>query len=180
MKFPKSKLKKRPNNEDLYNEKIPQGKYLIIDEKGEKLGIFNQNEALKLSEQKEIDIVVVNADAVPMVARLMNYQKHRYNQQKKNRAAKKNNSISVLKEIRLSPTIDTHDLNTKVKQIQKFLKQGDKVKISMRFRGRMIKNHQLGEVILQKIIKDLTSLSQIESPLKLQGNQFIVTLSPLK
>lgn len=141
---------------------------------------MNQNEALKLSEQKEIDIVVVNADAVPMVARLMNYQKHRYNQQKKNRAAKKKTSISVLKEIRLNPTIDTHDLNTKVKQIQKFLKQGDKVKISMRFRGRMIKNYQLGETILQKIIKDLTSLSQIESPLKLQGNQFIVTLSPLK
>ncbi|WP_349402219.1 translation initiation factor IF-3 [Candidatus Phytoplasma solani] len=174
-----SKIKKSSNVE-LYNDKIPKGKYLIIDEKGVKLGIFNQNEALKLSEQKEIDIVVVNADSVPMVARLMDYQKHRYNQQKKNREAKKKAQISVLKEIRITPNIDTNDLNTKLKQIQKFLKQGDKIKISMRFRGRMINNSKLGEAILKKIIQDLNSLAQIESPLKLQGNQFTTILSPLK
>ncbi|XBQ84110.1 translation initiation factor 3 [Candidatus Phytoplasma solani] len=115
-----------------------------------------------------------------MVARLMDYQKHRYNQQKKNREAKKKAQISVLKEIRITPNIDTNDLNTKLKQIQKFLKQGDKIKISMRFRGRMINNSKLGEAILKKIIQDLNSLAQIESPLKLQGNQFTTILSPLK
>lgn len=86
------KTKKSPNNKDLYNDRIPQGSYLIIDEKGQKLGIFNRTEALKLSEEKEIDIVIVNADSNPMVARLMDYQKHRYNQQKKNRETKKSSS----------------------------------------------------------------------------------------
>ncbi len=171
---------KKSFNFDLYNENIPQGKYLIIDEKGEKLGVFDQKEALKLSEQKEIDIVVVNADSSPMVARLMNYQKHRYNQQKKLREAKKKNQISVLKEIRLNPTIDKNDLNTKIKQAQKFLKQGDKVKVSMRFRGRMINNFQLGETVFKKVMQDLKNLSQIETPLKLQGNQLTAVLSPLK
>ncbi|MGL9687577.1 MAG: translation initiation factor IF-3 [Candidatus Phytoplasma sp. TWB_XP] len=171
---------KKSSNSDLYNENIPQGKYLIIDEKGEQLGVFDQKEALKLSEQKEIDIVVVNADASPMVARLMNYQKHRYNQQKKLREAKKKTQISVLKEIRLNPTIDKNDLNTKIKQAQKFLKQGDKVKVSMRFRGRMINNFQLGETVFKQVMQDLKNLSQIETPLKLQGNQLTAVLSPLK
>ncbi|WZN38803.1 Translation initiation factor 3 IF-3 [Candidatus Phytoplasma asteris] len=159
---------------------MPQGKYLIIDEKGEQLGVFDQKEALKLSEQKEIDIVVVNADSSPMVARLMNYQKHRYNQQKKLRETKKKTQISVLKEIRLNPTIDKNDLNTKIKQAQKFLKQGDKVKVSMRFRGRMINNFQLGETVFKQVMQDLKNLSQIETPLKLQGNQLTAVLSPLK
>ncbi|WP_024563405.1 translation initiation factor IF-3 [Candidatus Phytoplasma tritici] len=171
---------KKSSNSDLYNENIPQGKYLIIDEKGEQLGVFDQKEALKLSEQKEIDIVVVNADASPMVARLMNYQKHRYNQQKKLREAKKKTQISVLKEIRLNPTIDKNDLITKIKQAQKFLKQGDKVKVSMRFRGRMINNFQLGETVFKQVMQDLKNLSQIETPLKLQGNQLTTVLSPLK
>ncbi|WP_342386562.1 translation initiation factor IF-3 [Candidatus Phytoplasma asteris] len=171
---------KKSSNSDLYNENIPQGKYLIIDEKGEQLGVFDQKEALKLSEQKEIDIVVVNADASPMVARLMNYQKHRYNQQKKLREAKKKTQIIVLKEIRLNPTIDKNDLNTKIKQAQKFLKQGDKVKVSMRFRGRMINNFQLGETVFKQVMQDLKNLSQIETPLKLQGNQLTAVLSPLK
>ncbi|PEH36099.1 MULTISPECIES: translation initiation factor IF-3 [16SrI (Aster yellows group)] len=171
---------KKSSNYDLYNENIPQGKYLIIDEKGEQLGVFDQKEALKLSEQKEIDIVVVNADSSPMVARLMNYQKHRYNQQKKLRETKKKTQISVLKEIRLNPTIDKNDLNTKIKQAQKFLKQGDKVKVSMRFRGRMINNFQLGETVFKQVMQDLKNLSQIETPLKLQGNQLTAVLSPLK
>ncbi|CCP88451.1 translation initiation factor IF-3 [Candidatus Phytoplasma solani] len=174
------KTKKSPNNKDLYNDRIPQGSYLIIDEKGQKLGIFNRTEALKLSEEKEIDIVIVNADSNPMVARLMDYQKHRYNQQKKNRETKKKAQVSVLKEIRLSPTINTHDLNTKLKQVHKFLKQGNKVKISMRFRGRMINNYKLGETVLKQIIQDLTSVAQIENPLKLQGNQFTAVLTPSK
>ncbi|WP_341833793.1 translation initiation factor IF-3 [Candidatus Phytoplasma asteris] len=171
---------KKSSNYDLYNENMPQGKYLIIDEKGEQLGVFDQKEALKLSEQKEIDIVVVNADSSPMVARLMNYQKHRYNQQKKLRETKKKTQISVLKEIRLNPTIDKNDLNTKIKQAQKFLKQGDKVKVSMRFRGRMINNFQLGETVFKQVMQDLKNLSQIETPLKLQGNQLTAVLSPLK
>ncbi|BAD04829.1 translation initiation factor IF3 [Onion yellows phytoplasma OY-M] len=148
--------------------------------KANQLGVFDQKEALKLSEQKEIDIVVVNADASPMVARLMNYQKHRYNQQKKLREAKKKTQIIVLKEIRLNPTIDKNDLNTKIKQAQKFLKQGDKVKVSMRFRGRMINNFQLGETVFKQVMQDLKNLSQIETPLKLQGNQLTAVLSPLK
>lgn len=124
--------------------------------------------------------MVVNADASPMVARLMNYQKHRYNQQKKLREAKKKTQISVLKEIRLNPTIDKNDLITKIKQAQKFLKQGDKVKVSMRFRGRMINNFQLGETVFKQVMQDLKNLSQIETPLKLQGNQLTTVLSPLK
>lgn len=152
----------------------------LLMKKANQLGVFDQKEALKLSEQKEIDIVVVNADASPMVARLMNYQKHRYNQQKKLREAKKKTQIIVLKEIRLNPTIDKNDLNTKIKQAQKFLKQGDKVKVSMRFRGRMINNFQLGETVFKQVMQDLKNLSQIETPLKLQGNQLTAVLSPLK
>ncbi|CCV64346.1 Translation initiation factor IF-3 [Alteracholeplasma palmae J233] len=170
----------KTNNTDLYNDGIPTGQYLVIDEQGEKLGTFNREQALKLADEKEIDIVVVSPGSKPMVARLMDYSKYRYEQQKKSREMKKNQQVVQLKEIRLSPTIDTNDLNTKVKQATKFLEKGDKVKVSMRFRGRMITHHEIGRNIFNKVIEALKDLSTVEAAPKLEGNQMVAILAPSK
>ncbi|CAP18628.1 Translation initiation factor IF-3 [Candidatus Phytoplasma mali] len=164
----------------LYNEDIPNGKYLIIDEKGNKIGVFDKKECLRIAEEKEIDILLVNSSSVPMIARLTDYSKYRYNQQKKNREMKKKQKNINVKEIRIGPNIGLNDFNIKVKNIQKFLSQDDKVKIIMRFRGRMIIHHKLGLEVLKKIITELRHISYTEMEPKLVGNQIIIILLPNK
>ena len=127
---------RQPNkkqNTDLVNEFIPNTDLLVIDDTGNKLGIISKKEALKIATEKELDLVVVSPDSKPMVAKMMDYSKYRYEQQRKLREIKKKQKIVEIKEIRLSPTIDTHDFDTKLKHALKFLEKGDKVKISIRF-----------------------------------------------
>lgn len=164
----------------LYNESIPKGKYLIIDEQGNKLGIFEKFEALKIAEEKDIDILVVNSNSNPMIARLIDYSKYRYNQQKKIREMKKKQKIINIKTIRIGPTISLNDLDIKVKNIKKFLSQGDKVKIMMRFPGRMKVHFASGQIILKNIITDLKSIAYTETAPKFIGNQILVILFPIK
>lgn len=173
-------MRNKTNNTDLYNESIPKGEYLVIDEQGERIGVLNREQALKVAYERETDIVVVSPGSKPMVARLMDYSKHRYEQQKKQREMKKNQQVVQLKEIRISPTIDKNDLNTKLKQAVKFLVKGDKVKVSMRFRGRMITHQDIGREVFDQFIEGLKEVSQVEMAPKLEGNQMIAVFAPAK
>lgn len=162
----------------LYNENIPQGEYLVIDENGEKLGVLEKNKIIQISEEKDTDIVMINPNSNPQVVRLINYSSFRYKYQKKLKEIKKKQSTAVVKEIRISPNIDANDLNVKIKRAFNFLKQGDKVKIIMRFKGRMITHSDLGKNIFDKITSDLKDLGNFDVAPKMVSNQIITVLSP--
>ncbi|WP_323847560.1 MAG: translation initiation factor IF-3 [Phytoplasma sp.] len=164
----------------MYNESIPQGEYLVLDENGDKLGILEKDKIVKLSEEKETDVVLINPNSNPKVVRLMDYSQFYYKHQKKLKEIKKKQSVVVLKEIRISPTIDDHDLNVKIKKAYNFLKQGDKVKIIMRFKGRMITHSNLSKGTFDKILFDLKDLGNFDIPPKLVSNQMMTLISPKK
>ena len=166
-------------NTDLVNESIPYGDLLVIDENGGKVGIISRREALAMAAQKELDVVVVSPDSKPMVAKFMDYSKYRFEQQKKLKEIKKNQHIVELKEIRLSPTIDKHDLETKLKHAIKFLEKGDKVKLSIRFYGRMITHSEVGRQVMMSFIEAVGSKAIIEAKPKMDGRSLIAILAPI-
>lgn len=169
----------RPNKStELVNENIPNVELLVIDETGTKVGIISRREALFLAQQREFDLVVVSPESKPMVAKLMDYSKYRYEQQRKLREIKKNQHIVEIKEIRLSPTIDTHDFETKLKHALKFLEKGDKVKVSIRFFGRMITHSEVGRQVIEKFIEAIGTHATVESRPKMDGRSMIAMLSP--
>ncbi|WP_231857064.1 translation initiation factor IF-3 [Paracholeplasma brassicae] len=168
------------NNKDnaLVNEGITARELLVIDDQGEKLGIIKLQQALKEARDRELDLVVVSPDSKPVVAKIMNYSKFRYDQQRKLREQKKNQHVVDIKEIRLSPTIGQHDIETKANQAMKFIEKGDKVKITLRFRGRMIVHSQQGYAVVNGFIEKLGDTIVIESPAKMEGRQLIATIAP--
>ncbi len=168
----------KQKNTDLVNETIPYGEFLVIDEQGNKMGTMNRRDALKFAAEKEFDIVVVSPDSKPMVAKLMDYSKYRYEQQRKLRDMKKNQHVVELKEVRLSPTIDVHDFETKVKHALKFLEKGDKVKLTIRFFGRMITHSDVGMKVMERFIEAVGSKATIESRPKMDGRNMVALLAP--
>lgn len=170
----------KPNNKntDLVNEFIPNGEILLIDEKGTKLGVLSKKEALKIGAERELDVFVVSPDSKPMVAKLMDYSKYRYEQQRKLREIKKNQVVVELKEIRLSPTIDKHDFDTKLRHAQKFLEKGNKVKLSIRFFGRMITHQDVGRQVMEKFIETIGTKANVEARPKMDGRSMIAILAP--
>ena len=165
---------------ELVNEDIPNREMLVIDESGNKLGVLSKSDALKQAHEHDLDLVVVAPEAKPMVAKLMDYSKYRYDQQKKMREMKKNQKIVQLKEIRLSPTIDTHDIETKKKHTIRFVQDGDKVKVSIRFRGRMITHKEVGELVMNRFIESLSEHVIVEQKPKMEGNTMFAVLAPTK
>ncbi|HHW79984.1 MAG TPA: translation initiation factor IF-3 [Acholeplasmataceae bacterium] len=171
------KLNKRRDAE-LVNENIPNIELLLIDDEGNNLGKMMRDKALTITYEKDLDLVVVAPDAKMIVAKMMDYSKYRYEQQRKLRDMKKNRNVVDVKEIRLSPVIGDHDLNTKLNHAKRFISKGDKIKVSMRFRGRMITHSDLGKEVMQKFIDELGELVIVESKPKLEGYQLIAVLSP--
>lgn len=165
-------------NADLVNDFIPNGEILLIDETGQKVGVISKKEALALGAQRELDVVVVSPDSKPMVAKLMDYSKYRFDQQRKLREIKKNQHTVELKEIRLSPTIDTHDFETKLKHTIKFLEKGHKVKLSIRFFGRMITHQDVGRAVMEKFIEAIGSKGTAEARPKMDGRSMIAIVAP--
>ena len=165
-------------NADLVNEFIPNGEILLIDETGQKVGVISKKEALALGAQRDLDVVVVSPDSKPMVAKLMDYSKYRFDQQRKLREIKKNQHVVELKEIRLSPTIDTHDFDTKLKHAIKFLEKGHKVKLSIRFFGRMITHQDVGRAVMEKFIEAIGSKGNAEARPKMDGRSMIAIIAP--
>ncbi|MFA7589005.1 MAG: translation initiation factor IF-3, partial [Acholeplasmataceae bacterium] len=163
---------------ELVNESIPNVELRVIDEEGNQLGIIHKKDALKVATDRDLDLVVVSPDSKPMVAKLMDYSKHRYDQQKKLREMKKKQVVVDLKEIRLSPTIDKHDFDTKLRHSIRFLEKGDKVKITIRFYGRMIKHNEVGFEVINRFIEQLGDRATVESKPKMDGRHVIAVVAP--
>lgn len=150
----------------------------LIGDSGEQLGIISIQEALQLAREQSLDLVEVAPTAVPPVCRLLDYGRFRYEQAKKEREAHKHQKTIVLREIRFRPRIDEHDFGFKVKQAQKHLIDGDKVKASVLFRGREMVHPELGQDILRRVIENLKEVSIIEKPLQMEGRNMNIILSP--
>lgn len=153
---------------------------LVIDQHGTQLGNLSRNEALRVSEEANLDLVCVSPQATPPVCKVMDYGKYRFEKQKKVKEAKKHQKTVSLKEIRLSPVIDKHDMETKLKKTRQMLEKGDKVKVSMRFRGRQITHIEVGQKILEQFMEEIRDVAQIEKDAKLEGRQLFLILAPRK
>lgn len=164
-------------SDDIVNEDIRAKELLVISSTGEQLGVLQKRQALEEAYSRGMDLVLVAPDAKPPVAKIMDYSKYRYEQQKKLKEIKKNQKVIKVKEVRLSPTIDTHDFNTRVRSAEKFLKDGDKVKVTLRFNGRMITHQEVGKEVMEKFADALKDAANIESAIKLDGKTMFMVLS---
>jgi translation initiation factor IF-3 len=160
------------------NEEIRDKEIRLIGEDGSPLGIMQTRDALKISVDQELDLVKIAPAAQPPVCRLMDYGKFRYEQAQKEKEARRHQHIVEIKEIRLSSTIDAHDFNFKLKNALRFLKDGDKVKVSVRFHGRQVVHSGLGEQQLLKFAEGCAELAAIEKPPKLEGRRMFMFLTP--
>ena len=157
------------------NRQIRAKEVQLISEKGEKLGVIPLEEALEKAEEKNLDLVLVAPNSNPPVCKIMNYGKYKFEQAKREKEAKKKQKVLEVKEIRITPNIEKHDFDFKAKNARKFLTDGNKVKITVRFRGREVNNSGAGEVVLNKFIENLEDIAQVERKPKLEGrNMFII------
>ncbi len=160
------------------NEEIQDKELRIIGEDGAQLGIMSAEQANALAEEQGLDLVKISPNAVPPVCKIMDYSKFCFDQKKREKEAKKNQKVVEIKEIRMSPSIDTNDFNTKVKNAQKFLKEGNRVKVSVRFRGREMAHTNLGEKLLMDFAEACAELSSMEKNPKLEGRFMGMFLAP--
>jgi translation initiation factor IF-3 len=163
----------------IVNEGIRAREVRLIGANGDQIGVKSRQEALEMAVNANLDLVLVAPNAKPPVCRIMDYGKYRYEQQKKEKEARKNQKIINLKEIRLSPTIEEHDFNTKLRNARKFLEKGDKVKASIRFRGRAITHSGIGREVLEKLAKECDDLATIESRPKMEGRSMFLIMAPV-
>ena len=161
------------------NEEIIDKELRVIGDDGEQLGIMSAEEALKIAEEKELDLVKISPMAKPPVCKIMDYGKYRFEQAKREKEAKKNQKVVELKEIRLSLNIDTNDFNTKVNQAAKFLQQGHKLKVSIRFRGREMAHTSLGLDVHKRFAEALEGKAVIDKQPKLEGRSMMMFMSPV-
>ena len=160
------------------NEEIRDKEIRVITDDGEQLGIMSAKDALKEAEKRSLDLVKIAPNAQPPVCKIMDYGKYRFDKAKKEKEAKKNQKVIETKEIRLSVNIDTHDFDTKVNHALKFLKSGNKVKVSIRFRGREMAHAHLGNGIMERFAEAVSELGSVDKPAKLEGRQMLMFLSP--
>ena len=150
----------------------------LVDDKNNQLGIMSLQEALRIAEERQLDLVEIAPQANPPVCRLMDYGKYKYEQSKKEKEAKKKQKIIQVKEIKMRPNIEEHDYQVKLRNVMKFLKSGNKVKATIMFRGREIVHAPKGEEILSRMAGDLKEVSVVERSPKLEGRNIIMVLSP--
>jgi translation initiation factor IF-3 len=162
----------------LLNEGIRARELRLIDQNGDQLGIKTKTEALEIATRVNLDVVLVAPNAKPPVARIMDYGKFKFEQQKKEKEARKNQKIITTKEVRLSPTIDEHDFNTKLRNAIKFLEKGDKVKASIRFKGRAITHKEIGQRVLDRFSQACKDVATVESHPKMDGRSMFLVLAP--
>ena len=160
------------------NEEIIDKEIRVISDEGEQLGIKSAEEALKIAEEKELDLVKISPMAKPPVCKIMDYGKFRFEQAKREKEAKKNQRVMEVKEIRMSPSIGDNDLGTKLKAALKFLADGDRVKVSIRFRGREMAHTNIGEQILRDFAEKCSELANLDKQPKLEGRNMSMFLSP--
>ena len=168
------------SNDDLVNEKIRFKEVLVIDQNGDQLGVMSRNQAINVAYDQDLDLVCVAPKAKTPVCRIMDYGKYRFEQQKKQKEMKKNSKTVSLKETQLSPTIDVHDFETRVRNAKEYLIKGHRIKAFIRFKGRQMARPELGEEVLLRFAESLSEVSMIEAKPKLDGRQMFMLLAPKK
>ncbi|MEE1046679.1 MAG: translation initiation factor IF-3 [Clostridia bacterium] len=164
----------------MINEEIRDKEVRLIGADGEQLGIVSAAEAQKLADEKNLDLVKIAPQAKPPVCKIMDYGKHKFEIAKREKENRKNQKVSNIKEVRLTPNIDDHDFNTKLNQATKFLKSGDKVKVSVRFRGREITHSSIGRDLLIRFRDGVEEVGVSDKDIKLEGRNMAMVLSPKK
>lgn len=162
------------------NDRIRVREVRLIDDEGQQIGVIPTREALMMAREKGLDLVEVAANAQPPVCRLMDYGKYRYEQSRKERETRKNQHVTKVKEVRVEPKIGGHDLETKGRQAERFLKAGDKVKLSVLFRGRSITHPELGRDLLQKLSEQLSDVGAVEQGARMEGRTMTMYMAPAR
>ena len=172
---------KRPNRDlPSINERIRFPKIRVIDSDGAQLGIMSPRDALQIADEKELDLVLVSDKADPPVCRIMDYGKYKFEQDKKAREAKKKQHTVDVKEVKMRYKIEEHDYNVRLNQAKRFLKDGDKVKATIMFRGREIQHSDIAEDLLKRLATDLQELAEIQQAPKKEGRNMMMLLAPKK
>ena len=161
-----------------FNEFITVPKVRVIDENGENLGVMFTREAIEQAAEVGLDLVEISPNADPPVAKFLDIGKFKYEAQKKANAARKNQRTQEIKEIKMRPNIDDHDYDTKMKKVFDFIREGDKVKITLRFRGRELAHGELGMRLLQRVQSDVAETAKVEQHPRMEGRQMLMVLSP--
>ena len=162
----------------MINEEIQEKEIRLIGSDGEQMGLMSSAEAQKIADEQDLDLVMISPNAKPPVCKIMDYGKYRFEQNKKVKEAKKNQHVMDVKEIRMSPGIGENDFNTKLKNGQKFLADGDRVKVSVRFRGREMAHTNIGENLLRDFAAKCADVANLDKEPKLEGRSMSIFLSP--
>lgn len=162
------------------NEQIRDREVRLIGEDGAQMGVMSIKEAMRLAREADLDLVKIAPNAKPPVCKIVDYGKFRYEQMRREKEAKKKQKVTEVKEIRLSPNIDMNDLNTKANMAKKFLTKGDKVKVSLRFRGREMAHVNVGKQILDSFYEKLDDIAVVDKPAKLEGRSMVMFLTEKK
>ena len=161
------------------NNRISSPEVQVIGSDGENLGVLNTNEAISMAKKLNLDLIEIAANANPPVCKIMDMGKFKYDAQKKANIAKKKQKIVALKEIKMRPVTETHDYEFKVKNAKKFISKGDKVKFTIRFKGRELQHSHLGNELMTKIKEDMKDIGKVELDPKLEGKQMIMVIQPI-
>lgn len=168
------------SNNHMINEQIRDREVRVIDDQGNQLGLMSSRDAQRIAKERNLDLVKIAPKAKPPVCKIIDYGKFRYEQTKKDKENKKKQTIVSLKEVRMSPNIEQHDIDTKMKNGRKFLSKGDKLKISVRFRGREMAHTSVGREMLLRFAEELSDLADIEKRPKMEGRSMTMFLVPKK
>ncbi len=170
--------RKEPN--DIVNEAIHYAQVLVIDAEGNQLGVLNTDDALEMAYEQEMDLLCVAPNAEPPVCKIIDYGRYRFEEQKKARDAKKNQQTSEVKALRVSPVIDQHDFETKLNRAREWIENNQKVRIDMRFRGRMITRQEVGKEVIAKFTEQISDIADVNKEPAMEGNTMSVVYSPKK
>ena len=162
----------------MINEEIRDREVRVVDQNGEQLGVMSSRDALALAEERQLDLVKIAPQARPPVCKLMDYGKYRFEQSKKEREFRKNQKVITVKEVRLSATIEDHDIDVKFKNAVKFLKEGNKVKVTIRFRGRQITHSEIGRQIMNEFAERIKEYGTVDKAPQIEGRNMSMFISP--
>jgi len=182
-----SKIARRPHNAPpvretgpRVNDRIRSPEIRLIGADGENVGVVTPARGMELADDAGLDLVEISPNANPPVCKIMDFGKFKYEQQKRESEARKKQKVIEVKEVKFRPNTDTHDYDVKMRNVFKFLENGDKVKVTLRFRGREMAHQELGRELLHRVADDITELGKVESMPKMEGRQMIMIISPAK
>lgn len=161
-----------------FNNMIQSDKVRVIDENGENIGVMYTRQAIEQAAEVGLDLVEVSPNADPPVCKFLDVGKYRYEAQKKANAARKTQKTQEIKEIKMRPNIDDHDYDTKMRNVRRFIEDGDKVKVTLRFRGRELSHQQLGMNLLRRVQEDVVEIAKVEAYPRMEGRQMLMVLAP--